>query len=333
MKKHIVLLCCLPISLALIFLLMNCADTSSSTGPDTQNENTDSSFGFTPGSPTTMDSSVDYMFSSDSAARGGTEISSTRDDDDDDDDDIFHKNSNVLDNEETFGTSAPFTSTNNTTFEDFRLGEPINSMKDIEDLRVYVQLSKTNKNHYAGEVTIAYWDYGRQKPFRRVRFSSGNGDNAKYNVWFRKNDKKYFHGFFQENYGSIILVIDKVTPVVKDPDNPQPDTLYSGSIWTMQFRTTFRGKNSCNNHDQRYVFEHNKYLSGYGQETIPRPNRKCWFITKGPYDCRTWRAGKGVNTLKAVLPDGNCYSKLGTFEGLDILKAFDINEISDLVVR
>lgn len=330
MKKYIILFF-LSLTVVTTLLFTSCAN---------ENQGGDNSggrdFGFTPGSPTDSNEGSDYVFDPANPVRGSTSYYSSNGRTNNNNDDPLYKSSYVLEKEERWGTSAPITITSEATFESFRLGEPLNSMDDIEDLRVYVKLSKTGNNYYGGDVIIAYWDNGRSRPERKITFRSGNGNNAKYNVWFRKNRKDYFHGFFQENYGSAILVIDSITPVVQSPDNPSTNILYSGSVWVMQFRTTFKGKNSCNNHDQKYIFEHNKYLSSIGEEVIPtlaERNRKCWFLTSGPYDCRTWRSGKGVNTFKAVNPNDNCYSKLGTFHGLNIFKAFNVSQVSEIQVH
>ena len=230
-------------------------------------------------------------------------------------------------------------------------------MDDIEDLRVYVKLGKTGKNYYGGTVTILYWDYDRDPSGTRprgARLSSGGGDSARYNVWFKKKETNYYHGFFQENAGSVILVIDKETPVVKNPDDKTSNTLYSGSIWNMQFRMTFRKENSCNS-DQIYVEDYieaqNRFCSGQGSAPPPpfdpltdcygdnrfsplsSRNKKCWEFYTGPFDCRTWRSGKGVDTFTAINPNGSCYTKLGTFQGLDLLKAFNVKKISDIRVH
>ena len=263
------------------------------------------------------------------------------------------KSSFVLEREKRFGVSAPIDtdSIDTDVFDDFRLGEsPFNSWDDISEFRVYVDLKRTGNNYYGGEVTIGYWDYGRiKKQERRVIFSSGTGDDAQYNVWFNKNNKSY-HGFFQEEDGSLILVIDKKTDLAKSPDDTTPiENLYSGSIWIMMFRTTFKGQNSCNS-DQFYVRVHNDLvklcrrfpfnpscgLPGAQKERIPplsERNKKCWIIRGGPFDCRTWRNGDIVNTFRAVEPDDNCYAKLGEFNGLDITKAFGVKKVGDLIIK
>ena len=286
----------------------------------------DNNVGFTPNSPTTDNSKGEnnYIYNPSSVTRGASSQHSTS----------GTTSSSVSENEKKWGTSAPLTIVNNLAFTDFRLGRPVNNMKNIENLRVYVKLNKVNKQkYYAGNVTVAYDDYERERPFRNIQFQSGSGANAKYNVWM--NTRKKFHGFFQEERGSLILVIDHVTTTLTNPDaTTTTNTLYGGSIWTMQFRTTFNGQNSCNNYNQQYVFQYNQNpSSGERIPTLSDRNKKCWFLTNGPFDCRTWRKGKGVNTLKAINPDDNCYRKLATFEGLDILKAFKVTAITQLATH
>ena len=268
------------------------------------------------------------------------------------------KSPQVQDLEQRYGTSAPITITNRDAFEDFRLNEPLNSMDDIEDPRVYVKLNKTGSNYYGGDVAILYWDYSRDPSGTRLlgaKLHSGSGNDARYNVWSSKPDQqKYYHGFFQENAGSVILVIDRTTPVVQDLDNPKTNTLYSGSIWTMQFRMTFNKANSCNSKQlyvEHYIERQNNICSGKAPPPPPpfnmyrdcspsnsftplsERNKKCWEFDIGPFDCRTWRSGNQVDTFRTVEPDGDCYTKLGTFQGLDIVKAFGVQDISEIYIH
>ena len=292
MKKYIIgIACSLSFILTAFLLLMNCAQENAGSPND-------DGYGFDPSNP-----SSGYGF--DPTTRGVSEFSSSPRSRGRNEDCPLCKSSQVLDLEESHGTSAPITITNTNAFEDFRLGVPINSMDNIEDPRVYVKLSKTGSNYYGGKVAVLYWDYERDPSGTRLAgasVSSGNGDDARYNVWFRKNGKSNYHGFFQENAGSIILVIDSKTPVVTDPDNPAPNTLYSGSIWNMQFRMNFRGRNSCNS-DQIYVEHYIKHKATFAQVKVPPPlppfdpstdcqgdnqftplsgrNKKCWEFDTG----------------------------------------------------
>ncbi len=338
MKKYIISFSLSLITICILLLLTNCAEKEGGPSNMQQQGSNDGSFGFTPGSPiadNTQDSTSPdsgYGFNPD-VPRGTAFSSGSSGGNGSGNKDPLYKSGEILELEGRYGTSAPLTITDTSVFEDFRLGVPINSMDDIEDMRVYVKLGKTDNNRYAGQITITYRDHGREKDFRRIQFRSGKGDNARYNVWFKKDNKDYFHGFFQENGGSIVLVVDSVTPVVSNRDNPTPTTLYSGSIWTMQFRTTFQGKNSCNNRDQKYISQYNKETPRSPIPTLASRNKKCWFFTSGPFDCRTWRSGDRVDTFRAVNPDDSCYQKMGTFIGLDILKAFGVSKRSDIAVH
>ena len=272
--------------------------------------------------------------------QAGTDTYSVADQEDDqsnpDNDDPLYKSDNIRNREGRWGISAPVMNFNSNTLEDFRLGRSFRS-RDIRNMRIYVDLEKAAGSYYQGKVTLSYNDAGnRTVPF--TEFSSGSDENAQYNVWFRAGNKKVFHGFFQENEGSLILVVDRQTRVLRNADdnnNNNPDNLRGGSIWIMMFRTTFRGATSCSNHSQLYVSDYNDGLQ-YGVESLPLVSQlpvKCWFKRIGPYDCRTWRTDRGVDTFRAVEPDDNCYAKLGDFEGLDITEAFSVRNFSNLAIH
>lgn len=150
-------------------------------------------------------------------------------------------------------------------------------------------------NGYGGTVTIAFNDgNGRYED----RFSSlvnpngtvtTNAENNKYNKW-RLVDGKW-HGFFQDYYGAIIIVLDQVLDF-GDGSAPQ----VGGEVW----------------------FKNHPYAPG------PLSPTSCWFVSIGPYDCRTWKSGQGVNTEAALYPNGaDGYQKLGRFSNLDAHKAFN----------
>ena len=334
MKKSLTILSFFSLLTAFLFFI-NCDNNNQ--GPGNVGG---AATGFTPGAPTRDSHSLNdpnyaQGFDPRNPNRGATVYYSTsRSRSTTTNTDPFYKNDEVLDNEERWGTSAPITITSEDVFADFRLGRLINTMDDIEDLRVYVDLRKdSGGKYYSGDIRIAYWEHDTQgATFRETRYRSGRGSNAKYNVWFRKSGRDYFHGFYQETHGSLVFVIDDVTQATRNPDAPQQNTLYSGSLWVKQFRTTWNRRNSCNNHDNRYIFENNLDPTKTFIPPLAERDRNCWFITSGPFDCRTWRSGKGVDTFKAVNPD-SCYSKMGRFNGLDLLKAFNISALSALQVH
>ena len=271
----------------------------------------------------------------------GSEVYSAEDQIDDtnnhQNDNALYKSDRIREREGRWGVSAPVMHFNSSVFEDFRLGRTFRS-RDIKNMRIYVDMEKAGTGaYYQGKVTLSYNDSGaRRVPY--TQFYSGDGDNARYNVWFNKNGTRAFHGFFQENEGALILVVDRQTSVLQSPDDSNAvnqDNLRGGSIWTMMFRTTFRGATSCTNHSQSYISEYNKYLYQF-EEKLPLVSQlsvKCWFKTMGPYDCRTWRSDNGVDTFKAIEPNDNCYAKLGDFEGLDITEAFNVRDFNNLVIQ
>jgi hypothetical protein len=171
---------------------------------------------------------------------------------------------------------------------------------------------------FGGKVTIKFKDgtASYSDDFSSLMIASyntigSNVENNKYNLLSSDypglNGAVGFHGFFEDSRvqrlvppmpyspifgGAVILVIDQTN----DSGDGQGPTLASGSIWF---------KN---------------YLGQYPMG--PLPNTNCWFISAGPYDCRAWPAGSGVNTKAAIYPD-NGYVKLGSFTGLDIKNAFN----------
>lgn len=150
-----------------------------------------------------------------------------------------------------------------------------------------------------------------------------NSENHKYNLLSSSypglEGSMGYHGFFEDTRpqrcqyppeyahlciippskplfgGAVILVIDSMNDL---GDGAGPSSA-NGSVWF-----------------KNYV---NQYPGGLPQLT------SCWFISKGPYDCRSWKSGSGVNTKASIYPDSG-YVKLGDFFGLDMKKAFN-NEI------
>ena len=329
-----------------VLFLLNCAQQGGVTGPGGNTPGNQEGF-----SPNGLNRGGGNGGGEGFSPNQGTQYSSvghTPRDSDDDDDDPFHKSDSVEDNEKKWGISAPIGKAGDDeidqdVLEDFLLGNKINTMDDIVDFRVYVKLRKTGshrfgdnitRNFYGGKITIGYFDWDRNKPFK-ARLESGQGDNAQYNVWLTgtggRAGTKTFHGFFQDIDGAVILVIDRETRFVRDAEDDTENTLYGGSIWIMAFKEIFPVRetkgNSCAKRDGLHVRRYNQQNRF---DSLIQPNKKCWFIDRGPFDCRAWRHGNGVNTLKTLEPDNACYTKLGDFSGLDILKAFGVRRLSDL---
>ena len=167
--------------------------------------------------------------------------------------------------------------------------------------RLTVDLHDVGGGRYAGSIRVGYYDNGQ---YYEADMESGTGYNqvsyhnldvgksdAEFNQWFMWNGKKSFHGFFQDQYGAMMLVIDGGI----DLGDGGGLTQVNGSIWYKNFAVSYATQSP----------------------------EKCWFIRIGPYDCRTFVGPNDViNTTSALYP-GDGYVKLGTFTGLDKPTAFN----------
>lgn len=146
-----------------------------------------------------------------------------------------------------------------------------------------------------------------------------NAENNKYNLlssdYPGMSGNVGYHGFFEDTrvprlmpplYGQVILggAVIVVIDSTNDTGDGTGPTSANGSVWFKNFY--MRGPTLQNPY------------GGMG----PHPSTDCWFISAGPYDCRSWVSGTGVNTKQNITPN-NGYTQLGTFTGLDMKKAFN----------
>jgi hypothetical protein len=171
---------------------------------------------------------------------------------------------------------------------------PLNNPTDV---KLKVTLKDVGGGKYAGDIKISYTDNGYRyegnfytcltsncinQKYDSYGTSKDNGaSEAKYNYWFTKAGKKVFSGFFQDNYGAVMLVIDNVV----DQGDGQGGSVVSGQIWYRNFATTFAPQSQV---------------------------RACWFLYAGPYDCRS-----NIGMTKSALYPNDSYRKLGDFSGLN----------------
>lgn len=173
---------------------------------------------------------------------------------------------------------------------------PLNAPTNFK-VTVSLQSTGSNGDRYGGTVQISYIDTGYQYT---GTFTAGTGQNvsldglkdngtyeADFNRWFSSGGSNKFSGFFQDSYGSIVLVIDSVV----NQGDAQGGSVVSGSIYYKNFAQSYATQS---------------------------PYRKCWFIYTGPYACRD----SGVINKSSVYPTDGGYRKLGTFSGLNVSQAF-----------
>jgi len=122
-----------------------------------------------------------------------------------------------------------------------------------------------------------------------------NDYDSEFNQWFTYNGSSAFHGFFQDGYGAIVVVVDGQT----DLGDGSGSTTLSGSVYYKNFT----------------LAPAPQFLGNAGEN--------CWFLlSPSPYECGTFKNSDGkVVTTSALYPtDG--YTRLGTFSGLVKGKAF-----------
>lgn len=201
------------------------------------------------------------------------------------------------------GASAWFSYDSFAAFNEYVASNPINNPTN---LAVNVNMVNIGSGRYTGTLKIAYMDNGQ---WRTGTFDTGSGTNqvsyhnidtgksvGEFNQWFTSGGKKIFHAFFQDQWGSVILVIDNGI----DLGDGGGLTQVSGSVWFKNFPLA----------------------------TATQSSEKCWFIRVGPYDCRTWVVGDWsgdsvIDTTSAIYPNQNGYKKLGSFTGLNKPQAFN----------
>ncbi len=170
------------------------------------------------------------------------------------------------------------------------------------NFKITVDLENANtatEPRYAGKILLSYTDNGQRRKGtlqadseRNQKFDGNSKDNklldGHYNFWHLIGEKKVFSGFFEDDIGAIVLVIDQQM----DEGDASGGSLWSGKVYYKNFATTFAPKS---------------------------PYRSCWFIYNNykNYDCR---ANPIINKSSTV--PGNGYRLLGTFRGLDPSKAF-----------
>ena len=209
----------------------------------------------------------------------------------------------------------------NFTNADFYAGWTPNSLQNARinlNLQKFAPASGSDQSSYGGTVSISFEDNGyyyednfsslvNENHWYGAGTVSSNKENNRYNIWFTKNGDDVWHGFFQDSYGAIIIVIDETD----DEGDGQGPSVVSGSVYVMNFP--------------------NKYNSiVFGASPT-----SCWFVKAGPYDCRTWKSGNGVDTTKDIYPylenssagsfsapKSEGYRKVGEFRGMSFQDAF-----------
>jgi hypothetical protein len=184
----------------------------------------------------------------------------------------------------TYGGSAPLSIVSVSTLSTYT-GRPMNNPSNI---RINLNMIRSG-SAWAGTATVTYNENGYAY---QGYFTTGSQTEAtKYNVSWTTAKGKVWHGIFEDFLGGLVVVIDGIVDL---GDGAGPQDNASGSVWFKNFGLTY----------------------------APHPPTYCWFVSRGPYDCRAWPDGSGMNTYQSVNPGGG-YTKLGTFTGMSIKGAFN----------
>lgn len=190
-----------------------------------------------------------------------------------------------------FGGTSQFVFDSADVFRQYT-GRYINNLSQINNVRVNLNLDKYGSS-YGGTVTIRY-NSGINGQIYEGFFTSGHdAASTQYNIWFTQNGNKVWHGFFEDYRGAVVVVIDNVVETVSS--GTTTSRLGSGSVWFKNFD-----------------------VQGYAVH----PPHYCWFQVGGVFDCRAWKTASGVNTTAGLYPDSG-YVRLGTFQNVDLKKAFN----------
>jgi hypothetical protein len=152
-----------------------------------------------------------------------------------------------------------------------------------------------NLQRQADSVIISYVDGGQvvEAGLGIIHPYSGIS-RAQFNGWVNQNGKSIYKGFFQDSYGAVVLIVDKLL----SQGDGQPGEFMGGSIWFQNF---------------------NRY---YPNAPLQGNEKMCWEISMGPYDCRTFLIGDTVSVSSSYYPNNKGpnanmnYTKLGDFNGI-----------------
>lgn len=158
------------------------------------------------------------------------------------------------------------------------------------NVRINMDLSRLSSS-----VIIRYYDNGKTvNAHFGVTHPTSNVQNSKYNGWVEQDGQSVWKGFFQDEYGAIIVVLNRMTT------QGDGQARVGGSIWFQNF---------------------NQY---WPNNPVQGPTKMCWEITAGPYDCRSFLANGAVNMTSSMYPENRGphrdtnYEKLGEFDEIDI---------------
>lgn len=148
-----------------------------------------------------------------------------------------------------------------------------------------VALYHVKDGHYAGDIEIMFNDSGED----HHGYFSTEGEYEQ-NFWQTVGSSSQFRSILQDEVGALAFIIDETL----DLGDGQKGETASGSVW----------------------------YKNVGYTGAPPPEKYCWEISMGPYDCRASFAGNPLYPQAKNDSDSSFYpteyKKLGTFTGLNL---------------
>ncbi len=202
------------------------------------------------------------------------------------------------------GSTAPLTNVQNlgTMFYNSYPNNPTNIQVNID------------MNRALDSVIVSYTDGGRVvEAGLGIRFPNGNRENNQYNGWVNEGSARVYKGFFQDKYGAVVVIIDKVL----NAGDGSASASVGGSIWFQNFGDNPAYDSKCQS--GQMAFQPPNYSP---VDTCFMTQLMCWEIKAGPYDCRTFLSNGNVVMNSSATPTNRGptrtkpYVKLGDFNGL-----------------
>lgn len=173
----------------------------------------------------------------------------------------------------------------------------------------------TSSARQGGSVVLTFETSSGQTSKRY--FSSGGStmSSMEKNFWTKKtNGDVMWRGIFQGQRGAFIVIIDGVFMY---GDGAGPLDTMSGSVWFRPWQVL----------ENRVLPTHECVLNAQGLwdcKNQSAPIRQCWYISKGPYDCRFDISGNGASVTRGPGNPKNDtdWVKLGRFSNLNKSKVF-----------
>ena len=234
------------------------------------------------------------------------------------------------------GTASTFVKIDRSNFEDFNLGQPINFSIDCSRMLLNMSRVGGSRNAYRGKL---YLVYDQDKSPIGLEFDSGSSAKEnKHNTWYgswtansRGLTGAKFNAIFEHSRKEMAVILQINEVVEEDISDGVVALKGYGDIWFKMFRTSFHypyNRGDVCLHEGQYI--------RYAQEKPVVPSWKCWFVPIGPYNCYPKGIDTSFNPKNKAYDEPNldlrstpsCYKKFGSFLGLDINKAFNVDSNS-----